>query len=43
MYLLLVDIDDVNNFDQKLYMMLRQHPTEYLKIVSISAIYQFLV
>ena len=33
LYLLLVDIDDVNNFDQKLSAMIRTHPNEYLKIV----------
>jgi len=38
LYLLLVDIDDVANYDQKLASMLRTHPTEYLKIVSIQRI-----
>lgn len=33
-YLLLVDIDDVSNFDQKLCAMVRNYPMEYLKIVS---------
>ena len=38
MYLLLVDIDDLTNFDQKLASTVRTHPAEYLKIVSVSAI-----
>ena len=35
LYLLLVDIDDLSNFDQKLANMIRTFPSEYLKIVSI--------
>ena len=35
-YLLLVDIDDLSNFDQKLGSTVRTYPLEYLKIVSIS-------
>jgi hypothetical protein len=35
LYLLLVDIDDLANFDQRLASMIRTHPAEYLKIVSI--------
>jgi len=39
--MLLVDIDDLCNFDQKLGTTLRIHPEEYLKIVSNSAILTF--
>ena len=41
LYLLLVDIDDLANFDQKLASALRNHPAEYLKIVRIPGYWHF--